>query len=580
MGIFSQVSTAHSAASEAIFSNSGQVKKRIRNYETTIVDTSDSVLVFPPQANSSDIDIPSVLETVTEISSDSDYSFKKPVRFSTVLVSFIIVITFSWSIHSLFFTIKRENLAFDDVTRPGSIPDVEYSNLAELKLTADRLLENSAWKAEDINSFLSNWNRLGDGEMRKVTKSSWYQLLEFNVKKHLNQKQASANNSKFTDINDQSLLTLGLVMGILEQPGKSKQSTGTPSRYEALLAELTSELKQAEKLSVEQNSNHESETMLNVKLREKYALPKQDLPEKNTPVATVTSEKTPISAPVRVSSRTTDIENNPRIKRHDVESVISDYKRAYEQGDLKMMAELFGATSHSSAEFQKVKSSFDSTFKNTLNRSMNFYDIKTESNGTSAIIEGKFNASVEFKNGKGTQYTVAKMKLHVSRQDNRVVINQVNILDRKVNIVETDRNLITSSNGMLTAMDNKVSIPTAAELQDITTQLVSAYEAGNLKQFISLFSSEVKTNDRIDLTGVKQDYEQLFATTSDRQMFIQNLKWSNETIGAKGTGDLEVVILSNEGNPVYSMEGKIQIIAQKIDSMVKITHLYHIERPK
>ena len=63
-------------------------------------------------------------------------------------------------------------------------------------------------------------------------------------------------------------------------------------------------------------------------------------------------------------------------------------------------------------------------------------------------------------------------------------------------------------------------------------------------------------------------------------MFIQNLKWNNEKIGAKGTGDLEVVVLSDEGNPVYSMEGKIQIVAQKIDHDVKITHLYHIEREK
>ena len=187
---------------------------------------------------------------------------------------------------------------------------------------------------------------------------------------------------------------------------------------------------------------------------------------------------------------------------------------------------------------------------------------------------------MEFLNGKGTQYTVARMKLFVMKQDNRLVISRVNILDRKVSVVTNDRQPLSSSNRMLTALSNKVEIPTAAELQDVTTQLVTAYETGDLAHFISLFAQEIKTNDRIDLEGVKQDYAQLFASTDDRQMFIQNLKWSNETIGAKGTGDLEVIILSEEGKTVYSMEGKIQIVAQKIDNKVKITHLYHIERSK
>ena len=95
-----------------------------------------------------------------------------------------------------------------------------------------------------------------------------------------------------------------------------------------------------------------------------------------------------------------------------------------------------------------------------------------------------------------------------------------------------------------------------------------------------MLSTEIKTNDRIDLSGVKEDYSELFSTTNDRQMFIQNLKWTNESIGAKGIGDLEVLIFSEDGNTVYSMEGKIQIVAQKIDNKVKITHLYHIEREK
>jgi hypothetical protein len=193
------------------------------------------------------------------------------------------------------------------------------------------------------------------------------------------------------------------------------------------------------------------------------------------------------------------------------------------------------------------------------------------------MVESKFNSSVEFKNGKGKQYTVAEVTMKLQKVNGKVTISRFNVLNRKVNVITNNRaNISESSNNV----DDIVHFPTAAELQDITTQLVTSYETGDLKHFVSLFSKEIKTNDRIDLAGVTKDYSELFSTTSDRQMFIQNLKWNNEKIGAKGTGDLEVVVLSDEGNPVYSMEGKIQIVAQKIDHDVKITHLYHIEREK
>ena len=575
MGSISQRNTTRSTATEAIFSKSGQVKTRIPNYETTVVDTSDKILVFPPQDNSNEIDIPGVLDTVSEISDTAGNTIKKPIRFSTVLVSFIIALTFSWSVYSLFFTVKSKSLALDNVVSSEETASSDTSSLSELKSAANKLLDSSIWKTSEINHFLTNWNHLSETQVRQATKTPWYQMLEFNVKKQISQQQKMSESNHVATISDQSLLTLGLVMGILEQTDNAPASTKDNSRYDQLLAELTNELKQADKVSKNGIKSQESESDLNAKLREKFAAQKQELQKSirstPTPEKLAKLEKTTenLNAHVSVS-----------ITRNDIDSVISNYKRAYEKGDLKLMAGLFGAASVDSKKFEKVKSNFNTTFTNTINRSMNFYDVHTNSSGESATIDGKFNASVEFKNGKGIQYTVANIKLYVSKLNDQVVINQVKVLDRKVNVVETDNNLITSSNGMLTALDNKASFPTAAELQDVTTQLVTAYETGNLNQFISLFSSEIKTNDRIDLSGLQQDYAQLFASTSDRQMFIQNLKWTNENIGAKGIGDLEVIILSDEGNTVYSMEGKIQIVAQKIDRKVKITHLYHIERAK
>ena len=169
--------------------------------------------------------------------------------------------------------------------------------------------------------------------------------------------------------------------------------------------------------------------------------------------------------------------------------------------------------------------------------------------------------------------------MDILKLGNQVTISSFNILNRKVNVITPTNNHSLTAGESIKPVVGK-NIPTPAELQDITTQLVTAYETGDIDRFLSLFSKEIKTNDRIDLDGVKQDYSELFRNTTDRQMFIQNLRWTNESIGSKGVGDLEVIILSEEGGTVYSMEGKIQIVAQKIEDKILITHLYHIEREK
>ncbi len=114
-------------------------------------------------------------------------------------------------------------------------------------------------------------------------------------------------------------------------------------------------------------------------------------------------------------------------------------------------------------------------------------------------------------------------------------------------------------------------------MQDIIARFVTAYESGNVEMFESLFTKDVKTNDRTDLVSMKKDYADVFSKTSDRQMFIQDLTWKLDKNHAKGTGNLEAIILTENGDTVSSISGMIKIIAEKINNKVLITHLYHLE---
>lgn len=139
---------------------------------------------------------------------------------------------------------------------------------------------------------------------------------------------------------------------------------------------------------------------------------------------------------------------------------------------------------------------------------------------------------------------------------------------------------ITTPELMLTSTADKkmkrVNRPTAAELQDIVVRFVKAYEGGELALFESIFASNAKTNEQSNLDGIKHDYSELFANTTDRQLFITSLDWVFEENLAKGVGELNaLVLIKNEG--VRKIQGKIQFVAEKYDSKVRITHLYHYD---
>ncbi|MGD8592570.1 MAG: hypothetical protein PVF82_07040 [Gammaproteobacteria bacterium] len=113
------------------------------------------------------------------------------------------------------------------------------------------------------------------------------------------------------------------------------------------------------------------------------------------------------------------------------------------------------------------------------------------------------------------------------------------------------------------------------ELEEITSEFVTSYEAGNIVKFASLFAEKAVSNDEADLNTIKKDYANLFATTSDRRMIIGNLKWDLSKRTAKGEGKLEVAVKSAGAEKAQSYSGKIHIVVEKQENGVQITELYH-----
>jgi hypothetical protein len=122
--------------------------------------------------------------------------------------------------------------------------------------------------------------------------------------------------------------------------------------------------------------------------------------------------------------------------------------------------------------------------------------------------------------------------------------------------------------------------PTPAELNSMISQYVDAYEKGNVNKILELLSFNARINSDRNSIEIQQSLKDRFATTTDRQLFIRNIKWKYENNIAKGIGDIETLTLPKDKSGVIATSGKIQIIAKKLNNTVLMTHLYTSEHQK
>lgn len=339
------------------------------------------------------------------------------------------------------------------------------------------------------------------------------------------------------------------------------------ARYERVMQDLAREIAAAEKAA---NRNRDpkgvSEKAMNEQLKKQLSTDHQDIISKKHP------------APGKHQQRA-----SVRFTQDRIVALLRQYKDAYEQGNLAALLALFGADQLTKQRIANLRTQFQPVFANTAKRSISFKAIKWQRNENIATVTSAYRAILELKNNKGTQNISADATIRVLPIGNSLRVASVHLANLNVNVQTPELSQpvpATEVKKPAAASSRNTGRPTPAQLQYITTQLVSAYEAGDIDKFKSLFAKDVKSNDRLDRAGLMKDYQQLFETSSDRQMFIQNMRWQNAPMGVKGTGDLQVMVLSKNGSDVYSMEGKIEIVAQRRNKDVLITHIYHIERQK
>jgi len=118
--------------------------------------------------------------------------------------------------------------------------------------------------------------------------------------------------------------------------------------------------------------------------------------------------------------------------------------------------------------------------------------------------------------------------------------------------------------------------PTYSELSDITYKFIDAYESGDVEKFSSLFTRNAISNQQNGRSGIKSQYEKIFASTTERQMFIHDLKWTFRKNMAVGKGTLELVVISKNETDVLTHKSRVQLVAERQKDQILIKRFYYL----
>ena len=582
---YNRVHSLFSKATEAIVTSDGKIKRRLNSYETVVQPGQNDAFYIPDGAVNDNY---GNLNHLTAIIRNRSVSSRlSQLRYAMYGAFTLVVVLFSWSAYN--FLIPNLSATGDDEQSQNSSGNDLASTVHETQLerVANLIIGDNDWGNDRIDLFMKHWNASND-EARKFFKTTaWFQHFSYRLETKFN--RAIYTGELFagkTAAEKHPVYELALAVGVADPTTNYAANLEKNKNYSQLETAVTKELAKMEESKLQKNGQdnlvvadeQELAKLLNG-IDGKPIMPKEELPDKSTPEQKANSkiksrQPTVVKEP-QVTAAATAL---PAISEQEVSRVIQKYAAAYEKGNLKELSTLFGVNDPAQGKriVEQLKTNYENIFANSKKRTVNFNGINWRFDGNQATINSNYRSQIELKDNKGTQTITANARVGLLKKNNEVKISNFELLNRSVSVVTPELTLPTVKH----SVREKPANPTAAELQDIVTRLVSSYESGDLLTFSSLFSPNAKTNDRQDLKGIKADYEELFKTSNDRQMFIQGMQWTFDDNYAKGTGDLEAIVLTRGGNSVYSMGGKIQLVAQRIDGKVRITHMYHIERKK
>ena len=565
-----------SRASEAIVSEDGRVRRRLNNYETTIgANTKNSIFIPSGAVNDNYGNLKNFKMPPLPPSPQNINPKINRYRLIAVVGTVALIGSFLWSIT---FFVEPGIKTLQDNSSSLSNADREDMAIDHLEKIANLIISDGKWNKPRVDSFMDSWSHISK-EKREIFKSqAWFQQFSYRLQSKIKRERLIGAYSKSKDKNNDKSYPYVMLADAIGLSDKNANYMGSTSKqdidqiYSKLAKEVEQELVQLEKNKIKADEEAKKAQTNDVK---NEVLTTTDTVKNNSEV----SNRPELSRANGQSDTAATGDEKLQITEDDVKAVLEKYSDAYQNGNIDELTSLFGVnqTTEGQQIIAELKSNYENIFKNSDKRSLMFGDVNWKIQDGIANIDSEYIAQAELTGSKGIKTISGTARLQINKNNNALNIANFELLNRKESIIKPTA-LSSAEKHRIDFKAKRPKGPTPAELQDLVTRMISSYESGDLNTFGSLFAKNAKTNDRNDLENIKKDYKKLFETSNDRQMFIKGMRWKREGDYAQGRGDLEAMILMKSGESVYTMSGKIEIVAKRIDGKVLITRLYHLER--
>lgn len=418
----------------------------------------------------------------------------------------------------------------------------------DVKLIAELITEDNNWSRELTNDFVNQWDKLTLNEKVKIKQEDWYYKFSTMLSKQINNTRKKADEGDISAIyNQQALLEIADKLIFDDNPDAKK-----------ILAALN---------GVQREKQKSSPAPV-----EKAVKTDKVKPQRNP----VIKEK------IAKIDNNTKRENSKSGKKHtisekELKSVLKDFKFAFKAGNTKTLIQLFASDEYSTSftSLDAIKDDYRSMFRNTRERSLALDALDWEHDYDEARGKGLYQAKIRLRHNNVLKTITADLDITVRRIFGKLQITDFKLRNKE--IVTSTTNFKKSLKKRLANNKDKPKFPTQAELQDLVTQYVTAYETGDVDQMVSLFSGGTWKAGRNAKLVMKQDYRDLFRNTKDREVYVKDIKWKFKKDKALGTGELILTSHSLDNNKTTTKKGKIRIVAKRLNNdKVQFTQVFHV----
>jgi len=272
------------------------------------------------------------------------------------------------------------------------------------------------------------------------------------------------------------------------------------------------------------------------------------------------------------------------IVESELNDVVGKFVTSYESGDINAVMTVFSpdARTNTRKSTAGIRSDYADLFNSTSLRVMNIKSIRWDLEGDHARGVGSYEAKINPSGTTSSQVFLGDVTIQARKSMQQgVKITRFYFTNQRVTsaprMPEAGRTIVAAPTPA-PAPTPKVVVsvaPSIAELNTLVDKFVQSYDQGDIDGVMASFAKGARTNDQTTTAGIRKDHTDLFASTSVRQMTIDNINWKFDKNSANGVADF-VVLIQGKNNPsIDTYKGTINLAAKKGPGGVLLTKMLH-----